>query len=231
MGDWLQQWMNAEETLPAPTILILRVVIAAIFGFIVAAIHRYTLGRTNSTGTMATTLVLLSILIAIVTVVIGNNMARAFGLVGALSIVRFRTVVEDTRDTAFVIFAVIVGMAIGAGYLALAAMAVPIVAVAAGIMTRFDRPPAAAERPSATLTVRVGLGHDPETTLRPTLAKHGLGSTRTGAWLIGVSTARQGAALEFTYALPAIPPASMSSLVAELNRIEGVQGVEYKSTT
>ena len=50
---------------------------------------------------------LLTILIAMVTMVIGNNMARAFGLVGALSIVRFRTVVEDTRDTAFVIFAVV----------------------------------------------------------------------------------------------------------------------------
>ena len=49
-----------------------------------------------------------------VSMVIGNEIARAFSLVGALSIVRFRTVVEDTRDTAFVIFAVVVGMALGA---------------------------------------------------------------------------------------------------------------------
>ena len=59
--------------------------------------------------------ILLTVLIAMVTLVIGNSVARAFGLVGALSIVRFRTVVDDTRDTAFVIFAVIVGMAIRAG--------------------------------------------------------------------------------------------------------------------
>ena len=57
---------------------------------------------------------LLSILIAMVTQVIGDNIARAFSLVGALSIVRFRTVVRDTQDTAFVIFAVAVGMAMGA---------------------------------------------------------------------------------------------------------------------
>ena len=59
---------------------------------------------------------LLSILIAMVTQVIGDNVARAFSLVGALSIVRFRTVVRDTVDTAFVIFAVAVGMAVGAGH-------------------------------------------------------------------------------------------------------------------
>ena len=48
------------------------------------------------------TLVLLTILIAMVTQVIGDNVARAFSLVGALSIVRFRTVVRDTQDTAYV---------------------------------------------------------------------------------------------------------------------------------
>src|SRR6185369_5103087 len=61
-----------------------------------------------------TTLVLLCTLIAMVTQVIGESVARAFSLVGALSIVRFRTVVRDTQDTAYVIFAVAVGMAVGA---------------------------------------------------------------------------------------------------------------------
>src|SRR3712207_7596331 len=58
---------------------------------------------------------------AMVTQVIGDNIARAFSLVGALSIVRFRTVVRDTQDTAYVIFAVAVGMAVGAGHPMLAA--------------------------------------------------------------------------------------------------------------
>ena len=46
----------------------------------------------------------------------GNNAARAFSLVGAVSVIRFRTPLEDTRDTAFVLFAVILGMASGVGY-------------------------------------------------------------------------------------------------------------------
>src|SRR4051794_12126891 len=84
-------------------------------GLLVSAIYRGTRPRSRITPSFPPTLVLLAILIAMVTQVIGESLARAFGLVGALSIVRFRTVVRDTQDTAFVIFAVVVGMACGAG--------------------------------------------------------------------------------------------------------------------
>ena len=73
---------------------------------------------------------LLSCLIAMATQIIGDNVARAFSLVGALSVVRFRTVVKDTQDTAFVIFAVVVGMAAGADNLAVGLVGLIVVGVA-----------------------------------------------------------------------------------------------------
>jgi uncharacterized membrane protein YhiD involved in acid resistance len=75
--------------------------------------------------------VLLSVLLSLATLVIGDNVARAFSIVGALSIVRFRTVVRDTRDTAFVIAAVTVGMAAGAGYFLAPLLSLPVMVVAA----------------------------------------------------------------------------------------------------
>ena len=114
MPEWLRDAVTAGEPLPPTSVLIGRVALAVVCGFLVAGVYTWTLGRRGEDGrTLRTTLVLLSVLIAVVTLVIGNSVARAFGLVGALSIVRFRTVVEDTRDTAFVIFAVAVGMAAG----------------------------------------------------------------------------------------------------------------------
>src|ERR1041385_3392861 len=89
--------------------------IAFVAGLLVATIYKVTRPRSHVTPSFPPTLVLLAILIAMVTQVIGGSVARAFGLVGALSIVRFRTVVRDTQDTAFVIFSVVVGMASGAG--------------------------------------------------------------------------------------------------------------------
>ena len=77
---------------------------------------------------------LLAVLIAMVTQVIGDSVARAFSLVGALSIVRFRTVVRDTQDTAFVIFAVVVGMAVGARDPWVALIGLAIVGAAAFVM-------------------------------------------------------------------------------------------------
>jgi hypothetical protein len=62
-----------------------------------ALIYRLTASESEVAPSFTATLVLLSILIAMVTQVIGDNVARAFSLVGALSIVRFRTVVRDTQ--------------------------------------------------------------------------------------------------------------------------------------
>ena len=47
--------------------------------------------------------------------VIGNNLARAFGLVGSMSIVRFRMAIKDTQDIVFIFFALAMGMAAGVG--------------------------------------------------------------------------------------------------------------------
>ncbi len=61
------------------------------------------------------TLVVMSLLTAVIMMVIGNNLAVAFGLLGAFAIIRFRTVVKETRDTGFIFFALAVGMAVGTG--------------------------------------------------------------------------------------------------------------------
>lgn len=222
MPEWLRDSLTSGDPLPPAPVLAARLGLALAFGFVVAGVYAASLGRRRDDArTLPTTLVLLAVLIALVTLVIGNSVARAFGLVGALSIVRFRTVVEDTRDTAFVIFAVAVGMAVGAGYALLAATGVPVVALAAAVMAGLDRPRAAG-RP-ATLTVRVGLGYDPDELVGPVLGKH-LDDVR----LVAAGTARQGAALEVTYSARLRSPGSALPLVAELNRVEGVQGVELR---
>ena len=52
---------------------------------------------------------------SIVIMVIGNNLARAFGLVGAMSIIRFRTPIKDAMDIVYIFFALSIGMAAGVG--------------------------------------------------------------------------------------------------------------------
>ena len=61
------------------------------------------------------TLVILTVLTATVMIVIGNNVALSLGMVGALSIIRFRTSVKDSRDTVYIFWTIIVGICAGVG--------------------------------------------------------------------------------------------------------------------
>src|SRR5690349_18758919 len=112
-----------------PLEVLLRLLMALGLGGVVTLVYRFT-RRTDAGPSFPTTLVLLCVLIAMVTQVIGDNVARAFSLVGALSIVRFRTVVRDTQDTAYVIFAVTVGMAVGARSVWVAVIGIAVVTLA-----------------------------------------------------------------------------------------------------
>jgi hypothetical protein len=169
-----------------------------------------------------TTLALLAVLIAMVTQVIGDNVARAFSLVGALSIVRFRTVVRDTKDTAYVIFAVVVGMAVGAQNLWVAAIGIAVIGAAAFVLAW--RGNARSDSDAAYLvTVRVGQGQDVDS-----LAGTILGEHLQGRQLISVGTARQGSALEYVYEARLRRNHTPEQLVKVLNLVEGVQDVRLQ---
>lgn len=222
MPEWLLTPPVTDAPLSAEQ-LAGRLVAALLLGCGVALIYRLSHGRSkDSSLTLTTTLVLLSVLIAMVTLTIGNSVARAFSLVGALSIVRFRTVVDDTRDTAFVIFAVIVGMSAGAGLLIVPLLGLPVVGLAAVTLSLWGSFSAASEpTPEIQLKIRLGLGRDPQQTLGPALSRS-LQSIR----LQEAGTARQGAALDLTYAARLIAGSSLADLVTQLNKVEGVQSAE-----
>jgi uncharacterized membrane protein YhiD involved in acid resistance len=87
--------------------------IALICGLLIALFYRWTYGRKNYSAAFVNSLVAFSMITTIVITVIGNNLARAFGLVGALSIIRFRMSVKDVQDIVFIFFALAIGMAAG----------------------------------------------------------------------------------------------------------------------
>lgn len=220
----MPEWLSASvQSGPQPSLgmTAARVALALVFGAAVAILHRWCRGPGVSRHSLSTTLVLLSVLIALVTLVIGDSVARAFGLVGALSIVRFRTVVDDTRDTAFVIFAVAVGMALGAGYPLLPVVGVPAVAIVVAMM-KVSEPKPKSKEAIYRLTLRTTLGVAPERVLE-TIADR-LISRR----LKEVSTANKGAALEAAFEVTLAAEVDPFALVAALNAVEGVQGVELR---
>lgn len=223
MMELFQQSVAGEVTL-AWTSVAIRLVLALIFGGIVALIYGLTMryGRRTSPRPFLATLVLLSVLIALVTLVIGSSLARAFGLVGALSIVRFRTVVQDTRDTAFVIFSVVVGMAAGAGDPISPLLASPLVFLAAML---FRPRRALREARESVLTIRLASIHPFSEAILAVMDRH-----LTNYRITAVETARGGSALDVTYLVHQRNAESALALVIELSPLEGVQSVEIKES-
>ncbi len=86
-----------------------------ICGLIISFVYKIVYKGTSYTPSYVQSLVLLCLITTIVIAVIGNNLARAFGLVGAMSIIRFRTAVRDITDIVFIFLSLSIGLAAGTG--------------------------------------------------------------------------------------------------------------------
>jgi anti-anti-sigma factor len=107
-----------------PLFELAKLVAAAVIGMLVTVVHRqYRVGSERQANpTMDQAQVLLCISGAMMMIIIGNNLARAFGIAGAASIIRFRTPVEDARDITILFLLMGLGMAAGLGALAVAGL-------------------------------------------------------------------------------------------------------------
>lgn len=221
MTDWLRTTMTGGVD-PTPLVLAWRIGVALTLGVAVAGLYKWARRGEAVQATFLTTLVLLAALIAMATQIIGDNIARAFSLVGALSVVRFRTVVKDTQDTAFVIFAVVVGMSSGANHLSVGLVGLAVLAVA----SLFLWPKAAGTGRApveGTLTLKMALATGLRDVIDQVLAGHADRVAMTSA-----STTRKGESLEITYHVRLRPGVSPADVVAGLNMIEGVTNAELR---
>lgn len=96
--------------------IMINIIVALSCGLFIAFIYKKSYRGAGYSAAFANSMIILTMITAIVIMVIGNNLARAFGLVGAMSIIRFRTAVKDTQDIVFIFFGLAIGMASGVGY-------------------------------------------------------------------------------------------------------------------
>ena len=95
--------------------VILTIAISFMLGLIITWVYRQTYKGDYYSQAFAHTLIIVGVVIAMIIVAIGSNIARAFSLAGALSIIRFRSAISDPKDIAFIFFVMGAGLAVGAG--------------------------------------------------------------------------------------------------------------------
>jgi ABC-type polysaccharide transport system permease subunit len=97
--------------------VVFTIVLSFILSLVIARVYQITYKGVSYTQSYVHTLIMMTLVVGIIMLVIGSNIARAFSLVGALSIIRFRNAVKDTRDVGYIFFAMAIGMATGTGFL------------------------------------------------------------------------------------------------------------------
>lgn len=98
-----------------PEQIFMNIAMAAVLGFFVFFSYSISHRGTIYSKKFNASLVIMAVLTGTVMTVIGNNIALSLGMVGALSIVRFRTAIKDSRDTVYIFWAIIIGICCGVG--------------------------------------------------------------------------------------------------------------------
>ena len=114
MREQLFELIEHQNNLTVQEIL-LNIGVSALLGFLIYISYFISHRGTIYSKKFNASLVVLTMLTGVVMTVIGNNIALSLGMVGALSIVRFRTAIKDSRDTVYIFWAIIVGICCGVG--------------------------------------------------------------------------------------------------------------------
>lgn len=119
---------------PAQTTLSLLVAFA--LAFLWATVYRKTHSGIAYTRSFFFSIILISPIIAMIMMAIGSNIALSLGLVGSLSVIRFRTVVKDTKDMTFLFMAIAIGLTSGANVWLVGIIGTIVVSVIAIVLAR-----------------------------------------------------------------------------------------------
>lgn len=148
MSELLQLLNGADRVRGVPSVegVLLALTVAFLLGQALAWTYVLTHSGLSYSRSFTQALVMMAVVVAILMTVIGDSIVTAFGLLGALALVRFRNVLKDTRDTVFIFMAIVIGIAVGTerfmtgivGTFGMLAMLWYMDAVSFGTLSRFD---------------------------------------------------------------------------------------------
>ena len=125
----LAAWFQQQQDNLTAGIVALAMVFAFVVGLIIAFVYKRCYRGVLYSPSFAVTLILMTLITTPVVMCIGSSVALSMGMVGALSIVRFRTAVKDPLDTAYMFWALTMGIVLGAGQYVIGLVVVAVISV------------------------------------------------------------------------------------------------------
>lgn len=216
MDELMKEFERFKDLTTPFTLIDVAIVMALSFVLTaaLAGVYRHTHRGTSYSQSFAQTLVVMGMVTAVIMLIIGSNIARAFSLIGALSVIRFRNAVKETRDVAFMFVAMAVGMACGTRFYMLGTFATVVLSAAIILMFKanaFER--RVGER---LLRVRLPPEQDPDRALEPVFRK-----LVTDNRLVSLETVAGGALQEAVYSVALNTASSPQQLLEAVREVNG----------
>lgn len=189
--------------------VVISLTLSFVLGVMIALVYRATHRNVSYSQSYVQTLVILGMLISVIMMVVGSNIARAFALVGALSVVRFRNAIKETRDVGFIFLVMAIGMAVGTRFYTLAAVAAVSICLVIVLMHRFNWFQLNVQRQVVKVQVPADEDHTQE--IADVLIQH------TDEFeLVSMESIRGGALTELMYTVKIKKSSDPSDLIAAL---------------
>jgi uncharacterized membrane protein YhiD involved in acid resistance len=198
--------------------ILLNLTLAFALGMVISWVYKTTHKGLSYSQSFLLTTIFVTVIVSMVIMIIGNNLARAFALVGALSIIRFRTVVKDTKDTAYVFWGLAAGMAAGTSSYFLAIAGVAVMSTIAIVLHQTNY--GTLYKSEFILRFRSAIGGDTEPEHLPVLEKYAKSST-----LLHVEPSGDGKTVKLTMDIIMKPDTDPGNLSAEISQLDGVSEV------
>lgn len=128
----------SSSSVDSIAVIALNLVIAMILGVVVAKVYKRVHKGISYSESYAYSIVLVTMIVTFVMMVIGGNLTRAFTLLGAFTIIRYRTAVKDPKDTAFIFLALVLGLAVGGSNYAMAITGTFIISITALLLDKLN---------------------------------------------------------------------------------------------
>jgi len=192
--------------------------LAMICGAVVSVVYRVSIADRIPSAAMMVSLVLLAVIGAMVMMVIGNNIARAFSLVGALAIIRFRTRLASPLDITFVFFSLAAGIAAGVFAFQVAALGTAVVGLTALVLQGLVV--LTSHGPGHLLRCDIAAYQGTEAGMLAVVDRH----VRRRA-LVEARSLRFGETLSYRYRIVLRTDGTLELLLREMSAVEGVERV------
>ena len=201
-----------------PVVVLANLILALVLSLLIALVYKNTHKGLSYSQSFLMTLIIAGIVISAVMMVIGSNIAWAFGAFGAFSLIRFRTAIKDAKDMGYIFLVLAVGMAVGTNNYIIAVAVTVIVLLVIFVLTKINF--GSIRKFNYILSFNLDTRQTQENVYKSVFDQYLKSSN-----ILNIKAIEQGHVLQLSFSIKFISEKALEEFTRNLEKLEGISGV------